>query len=271
MSVLESTGELADRYRRDGFVLPLSVFEPSRVSACADEVLDLAGGVGPTLSVPWHQKTHLLLPCLDELVRDAALTALVADVLGPDLIVLSADVFVKEPRSTRRITWHQDVNYWELEPLDVLTAWIALTPATPDNGCVQYAAGRHHGRIDHVEQPTADNMLSRGQEIAVDVAESEVTDVALTPGQVSFHHALTPHASGPNSSDAHRIGVAVRYAPPSIRQLAGPPMSARLVRGIDTWRHFALEDGPDAPLSAGAIAAHRRALAPHAETGFSTI
>lgn len=272
LSILDATRETAaDRYRRDGFLTPLSVFDPVRARTCADEIRSLSAGAGPALDVPWHQKTHLLLPCLDDLARDPALTDLVAELLGPDLVVLSADVFIKEPRSSRRITWHQDVNYWELEPLEVLTAWIALTSATTENGCVQYAAGRHAERIDHVERPDADNMLSRGQEIAVEVTDDETTDVVLAPGQVSFHHALTPHASGPNRSDAHRIGLAIRYAPPSIVQLAGPPISARLVRGIDMWHNFELEEPPDTALSARAIAAHSRALSPHTATGYSTV
>lgn len=259
------------RYHRDGFLFPIDVLPEHEAAVLADEAWDLSVDGLPDHGAPWKQKSYLLLPSLDDLVRDRRLTDAVAAVLGEDLLVLSADLFVKPAGSTRRITWHQDVNFWQLEPLDVLTAWVAFTPATAHNGCVRYVAGGHHGRVEHVERPDPDNMLSRGQEVAVAVDESDAVDVELRPGQVSFHHALTPHASGPNLTDAPRIGFAVRYAPTSVRQLAGPAISARLARGTDRFGHFAHETGPDAPLSPAALAEHRGALDPHAATGYSTV
>lgn len=260
-----------EQFQRDGFLFPVPVFTEPEAAAWADEILHLAavGVVGHP--VPWNQKSYLLLPSLDRLLRDRRLTDRVAAVLGGDLLALSADVFVKSARSPRLITWHQDVNYWQLEPFDMLTAWVALTPATPENGCMRYARGGHHGRIEHVERPDADNILSRGQELAVTVREDDVVDVVLGPGEVSFHHALAPHASGPNLTDGPRIGFAIRYAATSVVQVGGPPISARLARGTDTYGHFRLEAGPDWSLSAEALAEHHTALAPHASTRFSTV
>jgi non-haem Fe2+, alpha-ketoglutarate-dependent halogenase len=258
-------------FDRDGCLTGLSVFSEVAAATWAEEVLALHGSGIPGHPAPWNQKTYLLLPCLDAIVRDPRLTGLVADVLGPNLLALSADVFVKPPRSPRRITWHQDVNYWELEPFDMLTAWVALTPATPENGGMQYGRGGHRGRLEHVEHPDEHNILSRGQELAVEVARADVVDVTLRPGQVSFHHALAPHASGPNTTDQHRVGFAIRYASVTVAQRGGPTISARLARGIDTHGNFPLEPGPDAPLSAAARAVHARALAPHAATGYSTV
>jgi ectoine hydroxylase-related dioxygenase (phytanoyl-CoA dioxygenase family) len=227
----------ANAYRRDGFLFPL----------------------------------YLLLPSLDRLLHDRRLTDRVADILGEDLLVLSADLFIKPPRLAKRITWHQDVNYWGLEPLEVLTAWIAFTHATPENGCMLYARRGHRARIEHLENKTEDNMLTRGQEIAVKVDPATVAEVRLKPGQVAFHDGLTPHASGPNTTDETRIGFAIRFSPTHVRQTSGPPISARLVRGTDRYGHFALEEGPDAPLSARARALHLTALSPHAATNYSTV
>lgn len=265
------TDTQVERFRTDGFLFPLSVFDEAEATTWAREVLALAAAGVPDHPVPWNQKTYLLLPSLDRLVRDRRLTDRVAAVLGEDLLALSADVFVKPAHSTRRITWHQDVNFWELDPFDVLTAWVALTPATVANGCMRYAPAGHHGRIEHVERPDPENILSRGQELAVAVDETTIEDVVLAPGQVAFHHALAPHASGPNLTDQPRIGFAIRYASAAVQQLAGPPISARLARGVDTHGHFALEEGPDRPLSAAALAVHERALSPHAATGYSTV
>lgn len=273
--MVTSTTILSDKqvadFRRDGFLFPMSAISAREAATLADEILALANAGVPDHPVPWPQKTYLLLPSLDTLVRDQRLTDLVAAILGDDLLALSADVFVKPAGSTRQIAWHQDVNYWELDPFDVLTAWVALTPATPDNGCMRYAPARHGARIEHVERPGPDNMLSRGQELAVAVDEAMAIDVALEPGQVAFHHALAPHASGPNLTDGPRIGFAIRYASSAVRQLAGPSISARLARGSGRDAHFRLEKGPDAALSPAARAEHLDALTPHAATNFSTV
>jgi non-haem Fe2+, alpha-ketoglutarate-dependent halogenase len=261
----------AAAYRRDGFLFPLDVFTAEEVEALAAEIQRLPQSKLVAHPAPWVQKSYLLLPSLDRLLRDRRLTDRVADILGDDLLVLSADLFIKPPHLAKRITWHQDVNYWGLEPLEVLTAWVAFTHATPENGCMLYSRGGHRARLEHLEHKTEDNMLTRGQEIAVKVDPATVEEVRLTPGQVAFHDGLTPHASGPNTTDETRIGFAMRFSPAHVKQTSGPPISARLVRGTDRYGHFALEEGPDAPLSPRALALHLKALSPHAATNYSTV
>jgi len=260
-----------DSYERDGFLFPVEAFDAQEGAAWAREIAALPTPELAAHSAPWVQKAYLLLPSLDALMRDPRLTGPVASILGDDILVLSADLFIKPPHTHKRITWHQDVNYWGLEPMQVLTAWVAFTLATPENGCMHYSRGGHRARLRHIEHKTDDNMLTRGQEIAVEIDESTVVDVRLRPGQVSFHDGLTPHASGANDTDATRIGFAVRYAPTRVKQTSGPPITARLVRGSDSFGHFELEGGPYRALSDEALAAHQRALAPHAAYAYSTI
>jgi non-haem Fe2+, alpha-ketoglutarate-dependent halogenase len=260
-----------DSYGRDGFYFPIDVFSAAEAASWAREIAALPTPALAAHRAPWVQKAYLLLPSLDALMRDPRLTGPVASILGDDLLALSADLFIKPAHAQKRITWHQDVNYWGLEPMRVLTAWVAFTEATPENGCMHYSRGGHRGRLRHLEHKTEDNMLTRGQEIAVEIDDSTVVDVRLRPGQVSFHDGLTPHASGTNNTDATRIGFAIRYAPTRVRQTSGPPITARLVRGHDGFGHFELEGGPYRMLSDEALAAHLRALAPHAASAYSTI
>jgi non-heme Fe2+,alpha-ketoglutarate-dependent halogenase len=263
--------EQVEAYERDGFLFPLPVFTAGEASGWAAEIAKLPTPELQRHTVPWVQKSYLFLPSLDRLMCDKRLTGLVASILGDDLLVLSADLFLKAPGSDKRITWHQDVNYWGLEPLKVLTAWVAFTPATVENGCMRYAPGAHRGRLTHIEQKTEDNMLTKGQEIAVEIADADAVAVVLSPGDVAFHDGLAPHASGANRSDRPRIGFAIRYVATKVRQTSGPAISARLVRGFDRYGHFALEEGPDAALSPRALAEHLRALSPHAAYGYSTV
>jgi non-haem Fe2+, alpha-ketoglutarate-dependent halogenase len=265
------TPQQVEAYERDGFLFPLPVFTDQEAADWAVEIARLPTSELQQHPVPWRQKSYLFLPMLDRLMRDERLTGPVASILGEDLLVLGADLFVKAPSSAKHITWHQDVNYWSVEPLKVLTAWIAFTPATSENGCMRYAPGAHRRRLRHVERKTDDNMLTKGQEIAVEIDDADAVEVVLTPGEVALHDGLAPHASGPNRSAMARIGFAVRYVATHVRQTSGPAISARLARGVDRFGHFALEEGPDATLSPAALAAHVRALSPHAAYGYSTV
>jgi len=82
----------------------------------------------------------------------------------------------------------------------------------------------------------------------VDVDESKSVNVILKPGQASLHHGHLFHASGPNTTDARRIGVAIRYIKPSMKQRDGQKTMATLVSGEDRYGHFALVNSPQSRL-----------------------
>jgi ectoine hydroxylase-related dioxygenase (phytanoyl-CoA dioxygenase family) len=98
-------------------------------------------------------------------------------------------------------------------------------------------------------------MLSRGQEIAVEVDEDRAVDLVLQPGQMSLHHVKIFHGSRQNRTTDRRLGFAIRYLPPSIHQQVGAD-SATLVRGQDRFGWFEHERAPAADLDPAAVALH---------------
>jgi ectoine hydroxylase-related dioxygenase (phytanoyl-CoA dioxygenase family) len=116
--------------------------------------------------------------------------------------------------------------------------------------------GTHTGQVPHRDTFAPDNLLSRGQEIAVEVDEARAVDVVLRPGEMSLHHVRMFHGSLPNRSSDRRIGYAIRYIPTHVRQLAGARDSATLVRGVDRYGHFDPEEPPAADLDPAARARH---------------
>jgi ectoine hydroxylase-related dioxygenase (phytanoyl-CoA dioxygenase family) len=149
-----------------------------------------------------------------------------------------------------------------LTPPNVTTAWIALSVSDTSNGCLRVIPGTHRGDLlPQRETYGADNMLSRGQEIAVAVDETAAVDLVLRPGQFSLHHVGIVHGSGPNQSDGPRIGLAVRYLSPDVFQQGAHRDLAVLVRGRDRYGHFDLVDLPGHDQPYGASATHRESLA----------
>jgi ectoine hydroxylase-related dioxygenase (phytanoyl-CoA dioxygenase family) len=168
-------------------------------------------------------------------------------------------LFIKEPKDPAYISWHQDVAYWGLEPYDVLTAWVALSPSTRQSGCMRVLPGSHAGDIaPHKDTYAANNMLSRGQEMQVEVDETKVVDIVLRPGEMSLHHVKIAHGSDPNDADDRRIGLAIRYIPAHVRQTIGADDTATLVRGVDRHGHFEPEPRPVADFAPEGLANQAR-------------
>ena len=237
----------AETYRRDGFVFPIDVLSVAEAQAIrADlEAAEAELANDPERLGLLRSSTNHLLPSFDALVRNEKLLAAASEMLGPDLIVWSVNLFIKEAYSPKIVSWHQDLTYWGLDDVDETTGWVALSPATVHSGCMRFVPGSHRRRlVPHVDTFAANNLLTRGQEIAVEVDEEDGVAVELQTGQASLHHGHLFHASGPNTTDDRRLGVAIRYIRPSMRQRTGERWMVRLVRGEDRYGHFELADPP---------------------------
>jgi non-heme Fe2+,alpha-ketoglutarate-dependent halogenase len=108
----------------------------------------------------------------------------------------------------------------------------------------------------HTDRPSKENLLSRGQEVQVDVDPRQAVTLELQPGEMSLHHVRLIHGSPPNDSPARRIGFAVRYLPASVYQLHGKDF-ATLVRGRDAVGRFEHEPRPASDFEPEFVALHR--------------
>jgi non-haem Fe2+, alpha-ketoglutarate-dependent halogenase len=250
-----------ERYRRDGFYFPIRVLAPGEALERRRQLEAVEAAHGGRLATELRQKPHLLFTWLADLVRYPAILDAVEDLLGPNLMVWSTSLFIKEARDPAYVSWHQDATYWGLSEPDVVTAWVALTEATLTNGAMRMIAGSHGEQLAHRDTFAPHNLLSRGQEIAVDVDQQRGVDVVLRAGEMSLHHVRMVHGSPANRSDDRRIGFAIRYVPTHVRQTAGGEDGAMLVRGVDEHRHFVPEHPPESDLAPAARAHHAESVA----------
>jgi len=226
------------RYKSDGVVAPITVM-PASVASELRRRLESAESSFPHIIGPEKRNNaHYVLACLDEIVHREEILDAVECLIGSDIVLTNTVLFIKEPNSLHHVTYHQDATYMGLEPQNSLTAWIALTESTCENGCVRMIRGSHLLEIQqHVDTFGQDNILTRGQQIE-NVDEQQALDIELEPGQMSLHHARTIHGSRPNKSANRRIGIALQsFAHPSTRQVHGQDY-ALLVRGCDDYGNF---------------------------------
>jgi len=189
--------------------------------------------------------THLMLHWVYQIVSHPSVLAAVEGVLGPDLLVWESAWFFKFPKDKAFVSWHQDGTYWGIHPPNVVTAWVALSESKPENGCLRVIPKTHKSSfLSQRETYDRDNMLSRGQEVAVGVDESLAVDVVLRPGEMSLHHVALVHGSIANTSEMPRIGIAIRYTSPDVVQEAPERQIVQLVRGKDRYGHFDVVEPP---------------------------
>jgi len=251
------TDSQVQAYHRNGYHFPVDLLSPAETQELRRRIEDYEARSGGPIQGEMRHKSHLVFTWLNDLVRHPRLLDPVEDVLGPNLLCWSTSFFIKEPRDPGFVSWHQDATYWGLNKPDVMTLWLAITPANKINGCMKFIAGTHKEQVSHTDTFDKDNLLTRGQEIAVDVDEKQAAYVELKPGQASLHHVLLFHGSAPNQSDDRRIGFAIRYVPTYVKQAVGQRDSATLVRGVDAYKHFDPEPRPKADLHPEAMAFHR--------------
>ncbi len=249
-----------DQYREEGYYFPIDVLDGDEVAANRARLEAFEAGQGQPVHGPQRSKSHLIFKWVDDLMRHPRILDAVEDLVGPDILCWNTIFWIKEAESPSFVSWHQDVRYWGLDTSELVTAWVALSPATEESGCMRVLPGSHREEVlPHRDEYHDDNLLTRGQEIAVDVDESKTVSMALAPGQASLHNVGLAHASGPNRTDDRRIGLSMHYISTRTRQTAGEWDSAALVRGEDRYGHFQIAPVPQRDFDPDALAFHERA------------
>jgi len=245
-----STAQI-ERYWQNGFLCPIPAIsaqqcEDWRAELEAIESDWLDNGLPRALNVYKRVNAHLVMPLAYEIAAHSAILDVVEGILGPDVLLYSTEFLIKEPHTKHVVTMHQDLAYWGLGEIDgILTAWLALTPATPQSGCMDFVKGSHKSPIiPHEDSFDELNLLSRGQEIKVNVAEEDKSSGALATGEMSLHHGLMIHGSGANTSDDRRIGVVMRFLSPHVKKPNNAPDYGVAMRGNCDTGNFTLCHAP---------------------------
>jgi ectoine hydroxylase-related dioxygenase (phytanoyl-CoA dioxygenase family) len=247
-----------DSFHRDGFVHPIRVMSESDALAIRSRLEEFERSTGEPLKGDLRHKSHLLFTWLDEVIHNNKIVDSIEDLYGPNLLCWSSNFFIKEARHPAFVSYHQDSTYWGLDRPDVVTAWVAFTPATRDNGAMTMIPGSHLlDQIPHRDTFAENNLLTRGQEVMVDVDETKGVTIELRPGEISLHHVRIVHGSPPNPSGDRRIGYAIRYIPTYVRQAVRGDDSATLVRGVDDHGYFRHEPRPTRDLDPAFVALHK--------------
>ena len=229
-------------YWRDGFLTPIEIMSEAEAFELRQRMEAVEAAHGP---LHYRRNPHLLMTAADEMVHLKPVLDAIEDIIGPDILQWGSIFIIKEPGDRKFVSWHQHLTYWGLEPGEVVSVWLALSPTTRESGAMRMIPGCHRrGQIEHTTSEDNDNVLLHGQRAAVEIDESHAVDIELKPGQMSLHHGWVLHASYPNMSGDRRIGFSMNAIPPHMRQVKMPEDSAMLLRGTDSFGNFQPEQRP---------------------------
>ncbi len=249
-----------EQFQQQGYVFPIDVLSIVEAAGLRQKLEAYEATKGGKLDAAERNKSHLLFKWLDDLIRDPRILDPVEQLIGPNLLCWNTIFWIKDAGSESFVSWHQDTKYWGLSSDQVVTAWLALSPASIESGCMRVMPGTHIGQVlPHDDRYDDANMLTRGQEITAGVDDETAVHMPLQIGQLSIHNYRLAHASGPNLSDDRRIGVSIHYMPTDTEQIVGDWDSAALVRGRDDHGNFAPTPIPAQDFDPEAAEFHARA------------
>jgi len=247
MLSVSADGRLADprsEYERNGYVIFRGVLDQDVVDEARQHVEWLRERHPETR--PENLDTGLVRddPFWVRLVSDDRLLDIAGQFIGPDIALFASHYVAKPPLDGQPVLWHQDGSYWPLEPMEVISLWLAVDASTPENGCMRVVPGSHRTDLQEVRERTdVVNVLGSAMDDQL-VDESSAADLILQPGDVSIHHPNTVHGSTANTSPNWRRGLTIRYIPTSTRVLQRPGrpspapmlMRGRAVPGVNEYR-----------------------------------
>jgi len=249
MKKFSLTSEQIQDYNNKGFLSPINVLSSDEVYEIKKEI-ELIEDKWPKEIIELNRNNiHYCSKIFDQLAHNSTILDAVENFIGSNILVAGSALFLKEPKSKGFISWHQDGKYQGWSSCNSITAWIAITNVNEENGCMRMWPGSHQNDFkDHKDTFDEDNLLTRGQTIA-DVPLVETVPVILKPGQLTLHHPMTVHASGPNLSKSRRIGFAIQsYIGTNVEQTLGKTY-VQLARGKDQFNYHQHTSRPTSLMS----------------------
>jgi hypothetical protein len=252
-----------DAYRRDGYSFPHDALSGAELAACRDGLARFETWLGAPVNKGdwrWRSAAYAFLPWLDGLIRHPRILDAVEALIGPDILVFTTTFFIKEAHSPTFAAWHQDATYFGIEPYEHVTAWVALSDATEEAGCMEVAPSRGAPQqLRHAALGLKDSINGGGQAIVEEFDQEGTVMMTVPAGNFSLHHTLCRHRSAPNRAAHRRVGIGISYIPAHCRITSPVRMLVPLVRGANTGGHFDILPPPEGEFHPAALARHEDA------------
>ena len=224
-------------YENHGFVSPIDVLTLEEATKIKEEIEYIEKKWPDELIGLGRNNVHYISPIFDQVCHNSKILDAVESIIGKDILVGGTTLFIKDTDKKGFVSWHQDAKYIGFEPHNWVTAWLAITDANEENGCMRMWSGSHKEKIKkHKDTFNENNLLTRGQTVQ-NVPLEDTTPNILKAGQLSLHHPMIVHGSGSNKSNTRRIGFVIQsYIGTNVDQVIGK-VYVQQARGKDNFKY----------------------------------
>ena len=253
------TVEQLKDYKDHGYVAPIDILSPEEANKIKTEIEYIEKKWPEELVGLGRNNVHYISPVFDQICHNYKILDAVESIIGKDILVGGTTLFIKEPDNKGVVSWHQDAKYIGVEPHNWVTAWLAITDANEENGCMRMWTGTHKEKIrEHKDTFYESNLLTRGQTVQNVPLEDTVPN-ELKAGQLSLHHPMIVHGSTPNRSNNRRIGFVIQsYIGTNVEQVIGK-VYVQQARGVDTFKYHEHTKRPVELMSKKDVALRKKA------------
>lgn len=211
--------EQIDFFRKNGFVSGIKMLDEKQVRIINGELADIADPLYPghEFFYEFHSNEstdpstilfHALgawriTPGLHDVLWNPRFVMAASQLLGNVPVRFWHDqIFWKPPKQGGVVAWHQDYSYWtRTKPIAHLFCWCGLDDATKENGCLQYIPGSHQWGL--LPKPVIAGELQGIKDFLNEEQKKQFENpqyAEVKAGEAIFHHPLTLHGSGANTS-----------------------------------------------------------------------
>lgn len=236
-----------ETFRNQGFLGPFTAFDARDMERARTVIFDRVLTT-PTPYCPFGLRVrHLDSRTVYDLCSSPEILGRMASLYGPNLVLWNSNLFNKppaEPHRPEEYPWHQDHYNWNMEPVLNISAWLAIGPATPENGCVEVIPGSHRQIVPPVLDTNPQLSLRFGG-VASDpsyVDETKKVPLPLESGQFFLFNERLLHHSNPNRTRENRLGLAIRVTIPIVK--VSEPFPCILLSGEDSMGFNQYVDPP---------------------------
>ena len=207
---------LKQYYNDNGFVIIRNLFDSKFSKEIENHVKWLQHKYPNIRPEAFHH--HLLVhdPFIHHVIGQEKMLDVVSEIIGPNIALFGAHYIAKKPIDGRPVGWHQDGSYWPLQPMNVVSVWLAGTASKKENACMRVVPGSQNKRL----LKPSDMMKMDAEKYVLDLAiypdqinDSNAIDIELEPGDISIHNPFIVHGSNANISKFWRIGLTLRFIP----------------------------------------------------------
>ena len=224
-----------DFFVANGYLGPYAAVTPAEMMGIRAKIeATVLKTDGPNPRRPM-QSRHMDQPVVYDLVTHPAIIDRIACLFGPDIVIWTTNFWLKNPGGAE-IPWHQDINFWPLEPPVNISAWIAIDEVTTENACLQIIPGSHRELLPHTRAPAEMAIHEMVAPTAYDA--DQAVNIELKPGEFFLFSERLLHRSSKNTSDKRRLGLSIRVTLPVVHIFQNtahlhPGHTAILAKGKD--------------------------------------